>query len=231
MRRNRIFLCVTLALLLLFCGCRQAKAAASADGGGFLRSTAFLGDSITAHMASRAAVDKAQVWAAKERYLNLDSRITYARIVAPDTGEEEPIAAVAARLRPKYLVVTLGLDYGVYYYRNDLETFAKYYEKLLDALSAASPDTVILLQSIFPVTAASAAITNEMIDRANAVIREIAARRSLAYLDTQSVMRDENGFLRAEYCGSADGIHLTESAYEAILAYIAAFAEERGWTA
>ena len=231
MRRNRIFLCVTLALLLLFCGCRQAKAAASADGGGFLRSAAFLGDSITAHMASRAAVDKAQVWAAKERYLNLDSRITYARIVAPDTGKEEPIAAVAARLRPKYLVVTLGLDYGVYYYRNDLETFAKYYEKLLDALSAASPDTVILLQSIFPVTAASAAITNEMIDRANAVIREIAARRSLAYLDTQSVMRDENGFLRAEYCGSADGIHLTESAYEAILAYIAAFGAERGWTA
>ncbi len=219
MRYNRIFL-FFLTFSLLFCGCQRANAADDAPKSDPIASLTFLGDSITAHMASRADVEPAQVWATKERYLNLDSRITNAKIVAPDTGKEERIADAAARIKPQNLVITLGIDYGVYYYRNDLSVFAKYYERLLDEISAASPDTRIILQSIFPVAAGCKSITNEMIDNANAKVREIAARRNLRYLDTQSVLRDADGFLKAEYCYSADGIHLTSAAYEQILAYI-----------
>ena len=219
MRYNRIFL-FFLLFSLLFCGCQQADAVQSAPTKEPIASLTFLGDSITAHMISRADVERAQVWATKERYLNLDSRITYAKIVAPDTGKEERIAEVAARLKPSHLVITLGVDYGVYYYRNDLSLFAKYYEKLLNEISVVSPDTKILLQSIFPVTAGCKTITNEMIDNANTVIREIAQRRSLTYLDTQSVLRDADGFLKKEFCFSEDGIHLTRAAYSEILAYI-----------
>ena len=219
MRYNRIFL-LFLIFSLLFCGCQQANAANEAPEAAPLASFCFLGDSITAHMASRADVAPAQIWATKERYLNLDSRITYARIVAPDTGKEERIAEVAARIKPQNLVITLGIDYGVYYYRNDLSVFAKYYEKLLDEITAASPDTKIYLQSIFPVASSCKSITNGMIDNANAVIREIAARRDFVYLDTQSVLRDTDGFLKKEYCYSEDGIHLTSAAYDKILTYI-----------
>ena len=219
MRYNRIFL-LFLSFLLLFFGCARANAADAAKKEDSLSSFTFLGDSITAHMQSRANVEPSQVWATKERYLNLDSRITYAKIVAPDTRKEELIADAAARLRPQNLVITLGVDYGVYYYRADLSLFAKYYEKLLDAIANASPDTKIYLQSIFPVSAACKNITNEMIDNANGVIKEIAARRGLVYLDTQSVLRDEDGFLKKEYCYSEDGIHLTSAAYDRILAYI-----------
>ena len=221
MRYNRIFL-LFLAFLLLFCGCQHANAADEPTREDPIASLIFLGDSITAHMASRADVDPAQIWATKERYLNLDSRITHAKILAPDTGEEERIAQVAARLQPQTLIVTLGIDYGVYYYRNDLSVFAKYYEKLLVEISTASPKTRIVLQSIFPVTADCKSITNEMIDNANGVIRALAQKRNLRYLDTQSVLRDTNGFLKKEYCYSEDGIHLTSSAYRAILAYISA---------
>ena len=205
---------------LLFCSCQHMKAADEEEKRDPIATLTFLGDSITAHMESRANVDPTQIWAAKERYLNLDSHITYAKIVAPDTGKEERIAAVAARIQPKNLVITLGIDYGVYYYRNDLKVFAKYYEKLLDEIAVASPDTKIILQSIFPVTADSKSITNEMIENANTAIREIAARRGLLYLDTQSVLRDSDGFLKKEYCYSEDGIHLTNAAYQRILAYI-----------
>lgn len=229
MRYNRIFLCF-LTCLLFFGGCQRVNATKPPEKD-FLEQTVFLGDSITAHMASRADVSPYNIWAAKARYLNLDSRITYAKIVAPDTGKEELIAEVAARIRPAYLVVTLGIDYGVYYYRNELETFAKYYEKLLDAIQTASPSTTILLQSIFPVSAACKNLTNEMIDNANEVIREIARRRDLPFLDTQNVLRDENGFLREEYCYSEDGIHLNESAYAAILSYIRNKSVEMGWQA
>ncbi len=219
MRYNRIFL-LFLTFSVLFGGCAPAGAAKDVSQDRIRADFTFLGDSITAHMVSRADVEPTQIWATKERYLNLDSRITYAKILAPDTGMEERIATVAARLKPANLVITLGIDYGVYYYRNDLALFAKYYEKLLDEISAASPDTKIYLQSVFPVTADCKSITNEMIDNANAVIRGIAARRQLSYLDTQSVLRDADGFLKKEYCFSEDGIHLTALAYEKILDYI-----------
>ena len=228
MRCNRIFLFV-FTLLLLCSGCQRAVAAEPVPTGSFTDSLTFLGDSITAHMEQRADVSPSQIWATKERYLNLDSRITYAKIVAPDTHEEESIAAVAARIKPRYLVITLGVDYGVYYYREDLSLFALYYEKLLDAVQTASPDTVILLQSIFPVGEDSKIITNSMIDNANAVLHDIAERRALLYLDTQSVLRDENGYLKREYCYSADGIHLTEAAYDAVLSHIATYAEKAGF--
>ena len=232
MRCNRIFLFAL--LLLLLCSCQRTVAAEPQEpesSKDFLNSVTYLGDSITAHMEKRAEVSPSQIWATKERYLNLDSRITYAKIVAPDTQEEQTIAAVAARLQPRYLVITLGIDYGVYYYRNDLSLFAHCYEKLLDAIEAASPNTTVLVQSILPVAEDSKTVTNAMIDNANAALRELAQRRGIPYLDTQSVMRDENGFLRKEYCYSADGIHLTKAAYGAMLAYIADFAKEAGWSA
>lgn len=218
MRFNRIVF-LLLAVLLFLGGCQRAHAEA-AHAGCFVDELTFLGDSITAHMAQRADVSPTRVWSTRARYLNLDARIAHARIVAPDTGEEELIATVAGRIRPAYLVITLGIDYGVYYYRDAPETFARCYEILLDRISDASPDTVLLLQSIFPVTAACRVVSNEMIDRANAVIRDLAARRGLYYLDTQTVLRDAKGYLDERYCSSADGIHLNAAAYEAILSYI-----------
>lgn len=218
MKCNRIIF-LFLALSFLFTACGRVDAAETSEEIS-LDSLTFLGDSITAHMVQRSKVSKDRVWCTKERYLNLDSRITYAKIVAPDTGKEETIAEVAARLRPQNLVITLGVDYGVYYYRDDLDTFTHYYEKLIDAILSASPGTTVILQSILPVTKNCRVITNEMIDNANGAIRAIAERRSLLYLDTQSVLRDEAGYLCESLCNSEDGIHLNEEAYEKMLSYI-----------
>ena len=127
------------------------------------------------------------------------------------------IAEVARLVRPQCLVVTLGIDYGVYYYRNDLKTFMLYYEKLLDAIESSSPETTLVLQSIFPVGRSSTAITNEMVGNANHAIAEIAAKRGLTFVDATGVLADSEGYLKDAFCYSADGIHLTTSAYEAIL--------------
>ena len=61
---NRIFL-LFLAFSLLFCSCQRADAADEASDP--IASLTFLGDSITAHMASRADVKPEQIWATKER--------------------------------------------------------------------------------------------------------------------------------------------------------------------
>lgn len=223
MRFNRIFISLLCLAALLLCGCGSAAAVSEENertSTSFLDTLTFLGDSTTAHMLSRAPLRDGtaskQIWAAKNRYLNLSSRITYEKIVCPETAKEMTIAEAAAIVRPAYLVITLGVDYGVYYYRNDQKTFALYYEKLIDAIKAASPETVIILQSIFPVGRGSSVITNEMVDRANGTIAEIAERRSLVFVDAATPLKDDEGYLAPAYCYSEDGIHLTRAAYEVI---------------
>lgn len=223
---NRFFLLLFCFLLILPTGACAIRAAdtpiaeKAVEVTSFVDSLTFLGDSTTAHMAQRSPIVSERIWAAKNRYLNLDSRITYAKIVAPDTGKEEEIASVAARIRPERLVITLGVDYGVYYYRDQPETFAFYYEKLLDLLTKAAPDTELILQSIFPVGRESVAITPQMVNVANLEIKKIADKRGLLYVDQTSVLADDEGFLKNEYCYSSDGLHLTKGAYLAILEHL-----------
>ena len=219
---NRIFLFfgTVFILLPLFCGCGVSTAAERPQSSDFLDQLTFLGDSTTAHLAARSALRTEQIWATKERYLNLDPRITYANIVAPDTGKEETICTIAARLRPKYLVITLGVDYAVYYYRDRQDLLRFYYEKLLNGIEEASPDTVMVIQSIFPVARTCKVLTNEMIQRANATVAAMARERGLVFVDQTATLSDTQGFLRPEYCSSEDGIHLTAAAYEAVLAHL-----------
>ncbi len=240
MRFNRIFLLI-LSFSLLLGGCTshtqentpKASTPVASDTqkneknpplptenketGDFLSHVVFLGDSTTAHMASRAKVSKMQIWATKSRYLNLSPRVTDEKIILPETGAEMTIAAAAAAAKPATLVITLGIDYGVYYYRNDGAKFAFYYEKLLDAIESSSPETTLILQSVFPVGRQSTAITNEMVDHANRVIKGIADKRGLFYLDSNPLLKDSEGYLAKEFCDSADGIHLTAAAYAVIL--------------
>lgn len=224
MRFNRIFISLLCLFALVICGCSSAAAVNQGEqemtDAAFIDTLTFLGDSTTAHMLSRAPLKDGaaskQIWATKNRYLNLSSRITYEKIVCPQNGEEMTIARAAATVRPQFLVITLGIDYGVYYYRNDLKTFSLYYEKLIDAITAASPETVIVLQSIFPVGRGTSVITNEMVDRANGAISDIAARRNLVFVDAATPLKDAEGYLAEKYCYSEDGIHLTHDAYAVI---------------
>lgn len=229
MRSVRSFLLFLLIVPLLTIGCAPAGAAdlhTDVPQGDFLNSVCFLGDSTTAHMQQRSPLRAEQIWAAKNRYLNLDPRITYAKIIAPDTGEEEMVAEVAARLHPSFLVITLGIDYGAYYYRDQPETFRFYYEKLLFALKQASPDTVYILQSIFPVGRSSKVVTKLMVEKANTVIRAIAEDHGFFYLDQHPLLADEEGYLKQEFCYSEDGLHLTVSAYDVILQNLVAHEKE-----
>ena len=244
MRNNRIFLLLFLPLFL-FGGCVKPEArnenadiapdvhvrteTVALTGEDFLAELYFLGDSTTAHMATRAKrLDPAHVLAAKNRYLNLDTKITAAKIVNPETGEEETIAAVLRQIQPKYLLITLGVDYGVYYYRNAPESFRRCYEKLLDAVREACPDTRVIAGAIFPVGQNSPVITNEMVDCANEIIRTLSAERGIPFADNNTILKDETGYLAQKYVYSEDGIHLNAAAYEVILNHLAELAPELG---
>ena len=189
----------------------------------------FVGDSLTAHMVSRGVLtdgtDTMQVWRSETNMLNLNSQVTSAKIILPETGKKMTIAEAAGVKKPAILVITLGTDWGVSYLTE--KEFKSCYAKLIRDIQAASPDTTVVLQSIFPVTADCPVLDNAKIDTANGWVKTIAAENGCYYLDTQSVLKDQNNCLKAEYCNSSDGIHLGKNAYEVILHYVRTHAVAR----
>lgn len=214
----------------------------SADmGQEYIDSIIFLGDSTTYHMKSRGVLtggkDTKQVWSGSgvdendgsifpAGTLTLDGRITTTHIYYPKTGEALTIADAVAKEKPKYMVITLGIN-GVSYVDLDnqksIDTFIKCYKALINAIRKANPDTKIMLQSIFPVTEdysqSGNGITNEKIDAANTWIIQLAKDTGCKYLDTASVLKNDSGALIALY-DNGDGHHLTTEAYKNILQYI-----------
>lgn len=195
----------------------------------YQNSLCFLGDSLTAHLISREVLEggrsTTQVLATRAGMLNLNSEITYAKVILPESGEAMTVAEAVAKKQPPILIITLGTDWGVSYLSAD--EFKYCYSKLIKEIRRASPDTDIILQSIFPVSIDCKVLNNKRIDRANEWIKELCQSHGLKYLNTAEILKDGDGNLRRELCDSSDGIHLTRDAYIEILGYIRTHAWEK----
>ena len=173
----------------------------------------FLGDSTTyglrRYKVLSGGKDTTQVWTPTNGTITL----SYANTVLiwyPETDKEMTIKDAAALKKPEYLVITLGVN-GVSFMGE--EYFKKEYGKLIKSIQEASPDTKIILQSIFPVASnyeLLKSINNEKIDAANEWVVQIAEEYGVKYLDTNSKLRDENGWLKDSY-QNGDGLHLSEA--------------------
>lgn len=198
-------------------------------GMAYQNSLCFLGDSLTAHLISREVLENGrattQVLATRAGMLNLNSEITCAKVILPESGEAMTVAEAVAKKRPPILVITLGTDWGVSYLNAD--EFKYCYSKLIKEIGKASPDTDIILQSIFPVSIDCKVLDNKKIDRANEWVKELCQDHGLKYLNTAEILKDADGNLRRELCDSFDGIHLTRGAYIEILGYIRTHAWEK----
>ena len=96
---------------------------------------------------------------------------------------------------------------------------------LIDSILAQSPEAVVLLQSVTPMTAdsprADALLNNETIGQYNRVLADVCRERGWYFVDSAQALTDENGFLRADYSGDkAMGIHLNFSGAEAWANYL-----------
>lgn len=97
------------------------------------------------------------------------------------------------------------------------------YSRLLNRLLAALPQTPFYLVEVTPVSTLSheryAAFTNERIDAFNGGLRTLAARHGIYVLPVNALLKGDDGLLDAAYAAE-DGIHLQESAYEALADYL-----------
>ena len=200
-----------------------------ADGGmAYIDQMIFFGESTTAHLRSRGVLsggtDTTQVWADASGTKMLSSRITSQPFPYPPTGEALTPAQACALAKPKYLVLSFGLN-GITDFVQNKDSYVSNYAKLITAVQKASPDTKIILQTVYPVRSATGYSVdtdtlNGYINTVNEWIPEIAAmHENVRVADTASVLKDASGRLQAAY-DNGDGIHLTKSAYEQILQYL-----------
>ena len=123
------------------------------------------------------------------------------------------------RARPEYLFITLGVN-GISFM--DEAWFVRDYTALVESVKAASPETKIILNSIYPVAASyqyQKDINNDKIRAANGWIEQIAVDTGTRFLYSFDAMVGADGYL-PEGSSNGDGLHLTGEAFTRVMAYI-----------
>ncbi len=192
-------------------------------GSEYLDKLTFLGDSTTYGLKFYGVLsggkETKQVWTPESGTLALFNQ-SFATIVYPETGEQIPITDAVERAKPEYLVITLGVN-GVA--TMDEENFTREYTDLVTRIQEKSPDTKIILNSIYPVSTKYVyldQINNDKIQQANVWVEKIAGDTGVRFLNTYEAIVGSDGWLPLEYQNDGDGMHLNAEGFNIILNYI-----------
>lgn len=179
-----------------------------------------LGDSTSYGLAAYNVLPNAQVWVTADASLPLYSQ-SYANInyyTAGGSMQQMSIDAAIAQRQPEFLLISLGIDSVASMTEED---FKQEYTDLITRIQAASPNTRIICQSIFPVIndQVTGALKNDRLNTADGWIIGVAAETGVKYLDSREALADDDGNLKEEYT-NGDGIHLNEEAFRQVIQYI-----------
>ena len=188
----------------------------SADAGDeYINKIYFVGDSTTLHFY-KGGIDRSHIFVPNGGTLMLSSDILDIKV----TDKNLSIPQAVKNANAEILIITLGVNGADSFSELSYKT---YYKKLINAIKEASPNTKIILQSVFPITKdfseKDKGISNAGIDRLNEWAKEIAVDCSLRYLDTQSILKNSDGAQIIEF-SEGDGVHMNASAYTRIIEYI-----------
>ena len=191
-------------------------------GDEYLNKIIFIGDSTTygllAYGVLSGGKNSTQVWTPANHTFSLFNQSNIL-IKYPETGENITIEKAVSIKKPEYIIITLGVN-GVSAMTE--ANFKKDYKALINRILDTKPDTKIILNSIYPVARNYAVldkINNYKISLANTWVYSIAEEMGLRYLSTDSVLKDNEGWLFDVY-QNGDGMHLSLSALKAIIHYI-----------
>lgn len=147
--------------------------------------------------------------------------------VGPDSihplynGEKASLEDNAARMGADKIYIMLGINdvapYGV-------EGAADNMEKLALRFTGKIPGVKLYIQSATPMLAdkQKKTLNNPNLESYNRRLSQLCQKRGWYFLDIASVMRDDTGALKSEYCSDPDdlGLHFTDEACDVWIHYI-----------
>lgn len=133
-----------------------------------------------------------------------------------DTGKT--FVEVFKEKKPEKVLFTLGTNSVA---TMKVETFIENYKKLIKGLKEASPDTLLVIQSIPPVPALNDennyGLNNKDINEFNYYLAQMCDEENLYFLNSASAMKDEFGQCKEGYC--LKDSHPTKLGQEALMKY------------
>jgi len=179
--------------------------------------TVFVGDSHCYAMAAYGYLSYNHVFAKIGLHQNT---ALYTKCVYTSKTTSYTIAEAVGMAKPGKIIVNLGIN-SILSYNQDY--FYSNYRAFINKIREASPDSKIIIQSIFPVTQSWAlknghADYNHYIAYANRELAKLSKELDCSFLHTYEILTDENGYLQAKY--TSDGLHLSREGYSAVFDYI-----------
>lgn len=182
----------------------------------YLDNVVFIGDSRTVALKLHAGLKDENVFA--EEGLNHEDALTK-RVVPIQAYKNVSIPDAVKATAPDIMIVNFGIN-GIAWM--NIDTFIESYETFIDALIESSPNSIIVIEAVLPVSLSyeqrSDGVSNEKIDEANDALFQMAKDKGLYYLGTDEVLKDEGNDLVSGY--SSDGLHFNKQAYDVIVDYI-----------
>lgn len=172
----------------------------------FGKNVAFIGDSRTQAFLMYAGLKDVQDYT--NIGLMVDTALTK-KFITNDNGKKITILKDLATKNVDTIYIMLGINELGWIY-NDI--FIKDYENLIDKILEVRPNCEIIVQSIIPVTKTKSEgdsiYNNDKITEYNNLIKDMAKRKGIKYIDLCPVLADKSGNLPEE--ASTDGIHLNK---------------------
>ena len=140
-------------------------------------------------------------------------------VTLPD-GTKVTAPQAVGYYKPQRVVITLGTNSVSWVSES---AFFHSYGQLIDDIRAESPETVVIIQAIPPVTeeyeSHAIKLTNKTINKFNMLLLDLAAEKSAYFLNTASVLKNERGYFNEIY-QSGDGLHHNQASYAVWLNYL-----------
>ena len=180
----------------------------------YFENTAFLGDSRTQGFQLYSGLKTGTYYTA----VGATVESVFTKKVDTEAGKMPLLDAMAKQEFDK-IYVMLGVNELGW---NGTEIYHNQYAKLIDRLREDHPDSLVVLQTLIPVSAKQEAkksyVNNTHIAAYNEVIRQLAEEKQCPYVDVAAAMTDEQGCLRSDW--TSDGVHLNTKGCKAWLEYL-----------
>ena len=122
--------------------------------------------------------------------------------------------------KPEKVIIALGENSVA---TEEKDFFISNYRTLLENLKEASPDTIIVVQSILPVpkqTSLKGSLTNEKINKYNYYLAELCEEMGVYFLNSAEALKDSEGHLKSGYEKANDINHIGKNGAAVIHNYV-----------
>lgn len=179
-------------------------------GDEYLNATYYIGDSLTLYMRRYATLPKQNVYGVGS--IN-PQNAAYDDLVTLQNGQKGTFAEAMGEIKPARVVLTIGTNSMLM----DSIDYLTHFGRLVDDIRAKTPDTVIIIQSTSPLTAAyeknMRLLTNRNINRSNLLLAALASYKGVYFLNTAEDLKDAKGQLDVKFdLGEGYG-HINAEAY------------------